>query len=327
MRSQLLKIQQALSRSILVRIGIAVFFAYSIVLGFRWLSKANDAILCSSTTPFQCWVREALSVVTLDNIEGFSILLVAVLYILESKQRKQQSYYEAWQVIDAASGVETSYARSQALQYLNREKVSLRSIDAPSGDLENIDLSKADLEYADFRGANLKNANFSHSNLKGADFSYGNAATGASLQGADLMNADLEDANLSGTDLRGTNLSHARLHKAVMDKNTKLDAKWEVVWTVVNQTERIQSLRNADLRNANLSDINFSGVDMRDANLQNANLSNSNLSKASIKGAVFKNANLTNTVLPRLYQKPIFYRGHSRSLYRKDTIEKQKWMR
>jgi len=327
MRSQLLKIQQSLSRSILLRIGIAVFVAYSIVLGFKWLAGANEAISCSLATPFQCWAKEFLSVVTIDNIEGFSILLVAVLYILESKQRKRQSYYEAWQVIDAASGVETSYARFQALQYLNREKVSLRSIDVPSGDLENIDLSKADLEYADFRGANLKSANLSYSNFRDADFSYGHQETGANLQNVDLSGADLDGANLSGTDLRGANLSHASLHNTLVDKNTRLDDKWKVVWTAVNQTERIQSLRNADLRNANLSDINFSGVDMRDADLQNADLSNSNLSKASIKGAVLKNANLNNAILPRLYQKPIFYRGNRRKLYGKDAIEKQKWMR
>ncbi len=45
------------------------------------------------------------------NLEAIAIVAAVVLYYKESPDRKDQRHYEAWQVIDKAARVETSYAR------------------------------------------------------------------------------------------------------------------------------------------------------------------------------------------------------------------------
>lgn len=169
----------------------------------------------------------------LRNLEGISIFTAAVLYFLESGDRKQRKHYEAWQVIDAAKGVETSYARIQALQDLNKDGVSLARVNFSETDLRSItliftnlsdaNLSRANLRGANLRGAYLRGANFSSAylsranfrgaNFRGANFSRANLR-GADLRGADLEAADLSDANLRDANLKGANLSSANLRGA-----------------------------------------------------------------------------------------------------------------
>lgn len=164
----------------------------------------------------------------LRNLEGISIFTAAVLYFLESGDRKQRKHYEAWQVIDAAKGVETSYARIQALQDLNKDGVSLARVNFSETDLRSItliftnlsdaNLSRANLRGANLRGANFNSANLSRANFRGANFSRANFSRanlrGAYLRGADLEAADLSDANLRDANLKGANLSSANLRGA-----------------------------------------------------------------------------------------------------------------
>lgn len=58
--------------------------------------------------------------------------IAVILYIKGAPDRKTQKHYEAWRVIDtaAAANVATSYARYQALQYLHRDGVPLKWLEA-----------------------------------------------------------------------------------------------------------------------------------------------------------------------------------------------------
>ena len=299
-------IQRMMERLVIFRVLLAVFFTYVVLLSLRWVEYAENSIVCSNGARIECLAKELLSIISIGNIEGFSILLVAVLYIVESRQRKRKTHYETWQVIDAASGVETSYARFQAMQDLNKDGVSMRSIDVPGGDLENINLQGADLELADLRGANLKNANLSSANLKDAQLGVGKNRKRTNLENANLQGANLQGANISGATLRNANLKRTRLHDTVItDKGERaiLDAKWEKVWLIVNQTKSIRSLRKTDLSDADLSSVDFTGIDLRQANMKNCDLSYSNLSRSRIADVNLLDANLTGTRLPRAYKK------------------------
>jgi len=184
-----------------------------------------------------CRIRHS---VLLNVVEGFSILVALILFFLEAPERAKQAHYEAWKVIDAAHGVETSYARLQALQDLNEDQVSLTRLDASGADLKGINLKAAELSHAQLSGTDLSHANLSHTNLSHAD-----------LVGANLNNAELDDARLIDV-----NLSHAQLIDADLIGTEMIGA---------NLTHA--HLVGANLSKAYLGDVDFSKACLRDANL------------------------------------------------------------
>lgn len=156
-----------------------------------------------------------LAAVLFSNAEPIAISSAAVVFILESSDRRKADQYEAWQVINAATGQTGNGGRIQALEDLNKDGVVLEGVAAPGADLSNINL-----EYGKLQRARLENAQLDHAKLRGASLSYANLRhanlSSADLRGASLFKAKLEDANLNGanlrnTDLRGANLSHANL--------------------------------------------------------------------------------------------------------------------
>ena len=133
----------------------------------------------------------------LGTADAISVLLALILFIKEIPERRKQSHYQAWSIIDGAEGVEASYARLMAMQDLNQDGVSLRGVKVAGAKLENIDLSEAILTEADFSKADLDEANLSRANLKSANLS------AANLSDANLSGANLEDATLTGANLEG----------------------------------------------------------------------------------------------------------------------------
>lgn len=138
-----------------------------------------------------------------------------------------------------------------------------------------------DLRRAELNKVNLDGANLSGANLSGAYLSY------ASLREADLCGANLLGASLIGTGLQQTKI----------DRRTRLDAKWRMVWEIVNLGAQGKDLRKADLRGtnlceANLREANLSEADLSEADLSNADLSNANLKNAFLGGAMLFRANL-----------------------------------
>ncbi|QSJ16055.1 pentapeptide repeat-containing protein [Nostoc sp. UHCC 0702] len=198
------------------------------------LCQIKESILhCSSS--------QVLAVIRLDNIEGFSILAAASLYLLESRQRKQEAIYKAWQIIDnaAAAKVLTSYARVQALQDLNNYGISLKGLDATYANLDEINLAKANLSKANFPMSSFMNANLTYVNLSNAILASTN------FTGANLSNADLSDAELFNADFTDANLSNANLKNVIFGRR------------INNGEIQLATLINADLSKAILINAQF----------------------------------------------------------------------
>ncbi|MEL6494416.1 MAG: pentapeptide repeat-containing protein [Cyanobacteria bacterium J06623_7] len=228
--------QQRSFNRILVAIGgttvlIGMILAIEMVLGGEKSCQPTESWLF-------CQIRES---VLLNIVEGFSILVAVWLFFLEAPEREKQAHYEAWKTIDSAHGLRNSYARIQALQDLNSDRVPLRGFNAPEADLRGIDLSGADLSDAYLSGADLSNANLSHTNLSHANLvetKLNNANLSHSLlTGADISYTSLIEANLQEVDLVGANIVGANFVRA-------------------------------NLTQAYFGDVNFNQCRLNDANLQ-----------------------------------------------------------
>lgn len=182
---------------------------------------------------------------------------------------------------------------------------NLRRIVYPN---ETIDLGKADLSKADLHGVNLRQAdlhgaNLSETKLNGASLNKADLL-GAVLHKADLQEADLQEADLSRADLRETNLRETKLSETKLsgadlcradlygadlyhvkiDEATQIDAKWKLVWELMNQGGKQRDLHGADLSGANLRGTNLSESDLRFAQLSLVNLVNATLTGACMYG-------------------------------------------
>ena len=212
-------------------VSIAFILALEAVFGAKKVCQPAESWLL-------CQIRES---VLLNIVEGFSILVAVLLFFLEAPERDKQAHYEAWKTIDAAYGLRNSYARLQALQDLNSDRVPLRGLSAPEADLRGIDLSGADLSNAylsgaDLSNANLHNANLSHANLVETKLTNANL-NNSLLTGADLSYADFIEANLQNVDFVGANIIGANFVRS-------------------------------NLAQAYFGDVNFNQCLLNDANLQ-----------------------------------------------------------
>jgi len=106
-------------------------------------------------------------------------------YFKEAPIRKKQEHYQAWQMINSAIEQEGSGGRIDALQDLNKDKVSLKGLTAKKAYLIGIILKKADLQEANLQEAKLQEAKLQEAYLQGANLQQANLM-GANLQGADL---------------------------------------------------------------------------------------------------------------------------------------------
>ena len=269
---------------------------------------------------FAKWLKNLAFLEILEYLGRLSVIFAVIFFFWEHGDRQKAKHYQAWQVINTAQGKPGNGGRTDALQDLNNDGISLVGVDLSMAYLEDIQLKNADLSNANLSGANLSNANLSRANLGGANLSgtdllwanlsganlWGANLSGAILWFADLSGADLGDTNLSGADIRRANLSGANIGGNLSE---------------VNLGEA--NLSGADLSNANLSganlgyanllqqtnpsgailwvadlsgirsDANFSGLIFAntsgairgDANISGANLSNANLSGANLRNA------------------------------------------
>ena len=263
-----------IDRSISFRLLLSLLAAYVAVYAVREIEvNFNTHQRDCDNHSIPCLISEFLSLITVENIEGFSILVVANLYLLESRDRKQKKHYEAWQVVDsaAAAKVPTSYARIKALQDLNEDGVSLYSLDLPKADLRNINLRGADLRETTLPGVIFKNANLENANLENANL------TAADLTDANLTNANLKGVNFKLADLTRANLTNANLSKANLSK---------------------ANLADGELSGVNLFEANLAGTNLTNANLGKANLKGARLRETQRQGADFKGANLKGATMP-----------------------------
>ena len=164
----------------------------------------------------------------LEYFGTLSLLVAAVSYFGESKDRMKQKHYQAWQVINSAQGKGGSGGRIDALEELHRDAVPLVGVDVSDTFLQGVDLNGANLLRANFRSADLRDGSFVGSHLEDADLTSANLRH-ADLRKADLHNANLEDADLFGADLGQADLTGVHLSKADL-RNTDLHGiKWQEI--------------------------------------------------------------------------------------------------
>lgn len=204
----------------------------------------------------------------LKLVGSFSLLVAIVTYLSGFDARKRAledqrkaKHYQAWQVINTARGQTSSGGRIGALEELNRDSVSLASLDAAgawmrgirlpranlmAAGLDSAVLIEADFENANLYGASLRGANLSKANLRNA------VIVGADLGGAMLIGADLRGAKLTGTNLKDANFFLADLREAYLAR-TNLE---ESLLTLAN-------LQRADLSEASLRQATMSSTDLQ----------------------------------------------------------------
>jgi hypothetical protein len=170
-----------------------------------------------------CVWHDAGGVVSIDNLEAFSIVTAGFLFILEGGQRRQREHIAAMELILSCqqAKVRFSHARNQALEQLSEAGLWLDELDLSGSLLDDLripgarwrgvnlagsSVQRADLRQVDWREANLQAADLSHSDLRGANLSGANLS-GAILTGARLAGANLDDTELSADD---TELSTTR---------------------------------------------------------------------------------------------------------------------
>lgn len=241
---------------------------------------------------------------SLRGIVSLGIVISLVQYCAEAPKRKKQSHYQAWQSINAARGA-INGGITEALQDLNKDRVSLKNVVLSNKRLDRIDLSGADLELAWFdsailskaklkgavlKGANLQKINLFQSDLKrvdmGPSFLYWqlDKATNA-YKSAIMLPTNLELALLSGANLECANLDRVNLIRASLDPREEVGSE---------ESRKITNLKNANLINANLTD-----ADLREASLIGARFAGkldsiNGYSSAKLKNADLHEADITN---------------------------------
>ena len=201
----------------------------------------------------------------LEHLGRLTIIVAIVFYFTESGSRRKAKHYQAWQVINLAQGKTGSGGRIDALQDLNKDKVSLAGVDISKAILPKLNLASAELG-----SANLTNTELVHSNFAGANL-YGASLAEARLSSANLADAILINVDLHGADLCGVNLTGATL--------------------------RYANLSDVELCNANLTGANLHITNLTGANLSNASLAEAALVGADVSGTYFSEADLSKADL------------------------------
>jgi uncharacterized protein YjbI with pentapeptide repeats len=264
------RIINLLDNSLYFRIILSLLLAYFIILAVTFSEKAfKGENICFR---LECIVSTLWSSIKIDNIEGFSIVAVSTLYLIESRDRKRKEEYNAWQVIDTAQsgGRKKSIARLKALEDLNSIKASLRDQNFDNIDLQGINLNKSNLQGSSFLNTILDHANLSEALLVKVNFA-----------NAKLCAVNLERANLNIANLDNADLTLSKLTRSLMVGSSAQGTNF-----------RNAKMEKSDLRRANLQRANLSG-----ANLENSLLSFADLQKSYIMGTNLKNAELSYTQL------------------------------
>ena len=220
--------------------------------------------------------------------------------MIDERTKIDAKWRLVWEIVNL--GVSDRDLRGADLSGANLSDIDLTDVDLSSADLSRTNLSKTYLFGANLRSVNLNGASLSSSSLYCADLS------GANLSYSSLSNADLSGANLSGADLSKTDLNGIDLFGAILDERTKIDAKWRLVWEIVNQKVSDRNLRGANLRGANLRRADLRSANMRNADMRNADMNGGNMSGTDLFGANLSAANLywTNLRLANLSRADLF---------------------
>jgi hypothetical protein len=155
----------------------------------------------------------------LEYIGRFTVLVAVIIYFKEAPDRQKQKHYQAWQVINSASGKSGNGGRLDAMEQLNEDKVSLVGVDVSKAFLQGLQLPDADLHFSVMQGCDLRDCNLERANLAAADLNESNLrnsnlrgirAAGVDMFNVDLMGADLDHADLTRADLRNADVQNLK---------------------------------------------------------------------------------------------------------------------
>jgi uncharacterized protein YjbI with pentapeptide repeats len=178
------------------------------------------------------WIAYLLSgwafLEVLEYLGTLSILLAAISYFAESKDRVKLRHYQAWQVINSAQSKGGSGGRIDALEELHKDSIPLIGVDVSGAFLQGVELPKADLTRANFSGSDVRGGN-----LQGAQFIYADLGNGnfrgANFSKARFDNCSLQDADMTGADFSGAAFEGANLAQADLRLTDWRDSKWQAI--------------------------------------------------------------------------------------------------
>ncbi|MGK7927546.1 MAG: pentapeptide repeat-containing protein [Spirulina sp.] len=222
-----------------------------------------------------------LAIIDLLNVvASFSLIVGVIGFYMGAEERRKQTHYQAWQVINSAVEREAESGRRAAIEDLWADEVDLSGLDLRKARIPRLDLSP----HCSF----LYIPVFSYMCTKNLPFFSEERVVlwESNLEEADLWEANLEGANLGGANLEGTNLGGANLERAYL-----VGVNLEEVYLVRANLERI-NLVSANLKGANLVEANLEGAGLGGANLEGANLGGANLERANLVRAKLEGANL-----------------------------------
>ena len=260
---------------------LEIMIILSVVIGFILAIINIENTLEENTDWGKYFIKSLEKSRIIGTLESISIITALVIYI---RQGRKRSHYEAWQVIDAAQGLEISHARIKALEELAKGGISLKGLSLPKANLERINLVDINLKEANLQGTNISEAN-----LKGCKFEL------AQLQGANLWSANLQEAFFLLAQLQKANLTSANLKNADLEGVNLLEANLQKA--NLQGAYILGNLQGANFQETNLIGANLQGAYLKNASFKDANLKGASLQDANLEGVNFTNANLQGTNL------------------------------
>jgi uncharacterized protein YjbI with pentapeptide repeats len=275
---------------------------------------------------------------------------------------KDRSHYEAWAIINnnrvdiKGNLIKASSGRTTALQNLNRDRVSLQSIELPESFLLGIDLSGADLYRSDFRGADLYRANFSslpmqvNPNACGL-WEWTKLVDCKSQEEIKERRTDLQRANFSGAILYGVNFNAPKSNNSEINKKLgvnlfRADFRPFYIRKFRSNEDKIsqQCIKNATSTeclltiecsmvrnpiiqcvravNATFIGANLKAVDFTKADLKGSNFEDSDLECATFRGAIFNQVKRIDSIdLPEGISPTNFKAANIRGVDFRDVID------
>jgi uncharacterized protein YjbI with pentapeptide repeats len=191
-----------------------------------------------------------------------------------------------------------------ALQGLSLNNVYLKDVDLRGADLRSVDLKDAFIDETTLIDKKwqlvwkIVNNGFVRKrwdeevNLSNADLAY------TCLNGAELGNFNLE-----GADLRGATFDGAHFEGAKIDKKTRIDSKWSLVWKLANDRAGESDPEGRDLSRANLQGLrgkkSFREADISQTDLSFAVLDEPDFRQVIGSRTVFNEAEMTGAKFSR----------------------------
>jgi uncharacterized protein YjbI with pentapeptide repeats len=193
--------------------------AIACIMSLFVLGTINRLEICRSKNySSNCLLVDSLSIISVSNVEAFSIVTAALIYILEGGKRKQQEHQEALNLLMQVKemGIVISLARIKAIESLSGDGLWQDGFDFQGANLEQLNVPYTRWREANFSKTILKGANFQQTDLTGTNFTDADL-TSANLKGSNLTDvnftrANLTDANIADANLTRTNFTDANLN-------------------------------------------------------------------------------------------------------------------